>query len=101
MRARRYEPGTGAFSTRDADFAATDTAYTYAGDDPFNGWDLTGMWCILGHNPNGSCRGTTIIDTADPWSQNNWFYKTGYAHPNGGRQQAIRIPDAFYEAASG
>ena len=32
--------------------------YYYAGDDPVNNSDPTGLWCILGHNPNGSCRGS-------------------------------------------
>jgi RHS repeat-associated protein len=42
MRARWYGPQTGTFTTRDAAFASTDTAYTYAGDDPVNNTDPTG-----------------------------------------------------------
>jgi len=41
-RARFYDPQTGGFTTRDPDFASTDTAYTYAGDDPVNESDPTG-----------------------------------------------------------
>ncbi len=40
--ARWYEPQTGEFTSRDPDFASTDTAYTYAGDDPVNASDPTG-----------------------------------------------------------
>ena len=42
-RARFYEPTTGTFTTRDPAFATTDTAYTYAGDDPVNGSDPSGL----------------------------------------------------------
>jgi RHS repeat-associated protein len=42
-RARFYEPQTGGFTTRDPDFALTDTAYTYAADDPVNGSDPSGL----------------------------------------------------------
>ncbi len=43
LRARDYDPATGSFTTRDPAFATTDTAYTYAGDDPVNGSDPTGL----------------------------------------------------------
>ena len=43
MRARWFEPQTGAFTTRDPAFANTDTAYTYAGGDPTNQSDPTGL----------------------------------------------------------
>jgi RHS repeat-associated protein len=42
-RARFYEPSTGAFMTRDPAFDQTDTAYTYAGDDPVNASDPSGL----------------------------------------------------------
>ncbi len=48
MRARWYEPQTGAFTTRDPDFAATDEAYAYADGDPVNSSDPTGMAEITG-----------------------------------------------------
>ena len=35
-RARFYDSQTGSFTTRDPDFAQTDQAYLYAGDDPVN-----------------------------------------------------------------
>ena len=46
MRARWYEPQTANFTTRDRAFAATDTAYTYAGDDPVNRGDPTGTYTL-------------------------------------------------------
>ena len=44
MRARWFDPQTGGFTSRDPAFAATDTAYTYAGDDPVNESDPTGLY---------------------------------------------------------
>ncbi len=41
-RARFYDSQTGGFTTRDPDFNSTDTAYTYAGDDPVNSTDPSG-----------------------------------------------------------
>jgi RHS repeat-associated protein len=62
-RARWYEPPVGGFTTRDPAFASTDTAYTYAGDDPVNRSDPTGdcvsTWfgCI-GPGPANGISGT-------------------------------------------
>lgn len=42
-RARWYEPQDGGFTTRDPWFAATDSAYTYADDDPTQKSDPTGL----------------------------------------------------------
>ena len=46
MRARFYQSQTGGFTTRDAAFAATDIAYSYANGDPVNAWDPYGL-CIF------------------------------------------------------
>ena len=43
LRARWYQPAGGTFTTRDPAFASTDTAYTYAGADPVNSSDSTGL----------------------------------------------------------
>jgi RHS repeat-associated protein len=32
--------------------------YAYVGSDPINNVDPSGLLCVLGHNPNGSCRGS-------------------------------------------
>ena len=44
MRARWYEPQSGEFMTRDPAFSQTDQAYAYAGDDPVNYSDPTGLY---------------------------------------------------------
>lgn len=43
MRARWYDPTTGKFLTVDPAVAITDAPYTYAGDDPINNSDPTGL----------------------------------------------------------
>lgn len=50
LRARYYDPTTGQFLTRDPLESVTREAYGYAGNDPVNGADPTGLcpWCILG-----------------------------------------------------
>ena len=45
-RARWYQVQTGEFTTRDPAFASTDTAYTYAGDEPVNEVDPNGMLLV-------------------------------------------------------
>lgn len=44
MRARWYDSNTGTFTTRDPAFGQTDQAYAYAGDDPVNQADPTGLY---------------------------------------------------------
>jgi len=46
MRARYYDPATGQFVTRDPIEAITHQAYAYAGDDPINSTDPSGLFCI-------------------------------------------------------
>jgi RHS repeat-associated protein len=64
LRARYYDPATGQFLSRDPLVAMTGEAYGYAGDNPLNGTDPSGLFCLLGKNPNGSCRGKNEIKTA-------------------------------------
>ena len=45
LRARFYNTVTGGFTTRDPAFTSTDTAYTYAEDDPVNAVDPNGLDC--------------------------------------------------------
>jgi RHS repeat-associated protein len=69
MRARWYDAETGSFTTSDPEFDSTDQAYTYAGDDPVNESDPSGLaWCdflpagcgsLPGGRP-GSPNGTNI-----------------------------------------
>ncbi len=54
MRARWFEPQTGEFTTRDPAFAQTDQAYAYAGDDPVNESDPSGLATV------GICAGFNV-----------------------------------------
>jgi RHS repeat-associated protein len=55
---RYYDPATGQFLTSDPALDETNQAYLYASNDPVNAVDPSGLgFCLLGHNPNGSCRG--------------------------------------------
>lgn len=52
MRARWYDPTTGQFLTRDPITSLTQAPYSYAGDDPLNEDDPTGLnKCEVGANP--------------------------------------------------
>lgn len=59
-----YDPATGQFLTRDPLSAVSREPYGYAMNDPVNNTDPTGLWCPLGKNPNGSCRGSGAVETA-------------------------------------
>jgi hypothetical protein len=39
--------------------AQTGQPYAYTGDDPVNGVDPLGLFCVLGSNPGGGCRGAS------------------------------------------
>jgi RHS repeat-associated protein len=57
---RYYDPATGQFMSVDPLDDQTDQPYQYAGDNPLNQSDPAGLFCVLGHNPNGSCRGSNV-----------------------------------------
>lgn len=63
LRARWYDPATAQFLTRDPLEAMTQDPYGYAANNPVNYTDPTGLFCIGGKNPNGSCRGSGVVDT--------------------------------------
>ncbi len=54
---RYYDPQTGQFVSLDPALEETEAPYGYANGDPTNEADPAGL-CVLGHNPNGSCRGS-------------------------------------------
>ncbi|MGH9223752.1 MAG: RHS repeat-associated core domain-containing protein, partial [Acidimicrobiales bacterium] len=56
LRARYYDPATGQFISRDPIESVTREPYGYVGGDPLNSVDPTGLFCLTGKNPNGSCR---------------------------------------------
>jgi RHS repeat-associated protein len=58
MRARYYEPNTGQFLTQDPITSTTQEAYGYVGGNSINRTDPSGLWCPLGKNDDGSCRGS-------------------------------------------
>jgi RHS repeat-associated protein len=64
LRARYYDPATGQFLTRDPITAITQEPYAYVGGSPLNFTDPSGLLCMLGKNPNGSCRGSGAARTA-------------------------------------
>ena len=77
LRARYYDPSTGTFLSRDPLEPITATPYAYGNNDPLNTTDPSGLLgfrlgpikvggdgCILGTNPDGSCRGGGAVDAA-------------------------------------
>ena len=64
LQARYYDPKTGQFTTSDPLANLTNQPFSYAGNDPTNQTDPTGLFCVFGHNPNGSCRGSTEAESA-------------------------------------
>ena len=72
LRARQYDPGLGRFSSTDPLPAGPSDPYTssyaYVNNQPTLYVDSSGMFCILGYNPNGSCRGSgSAIYNSDAW----------------------------------
>jgi RHS repeat-associated protein len=64
LRARYYDPSTGQFLTVDPANTATQAPYSYASNNPGNATDPTGLFCVFGHDRNGSCRGSNIRNDA-------------------------------------
>lgn len=71
---RYYDPATEQFLSVDPLVDVTGTPYAFTGGDPVNGSDPSGLG-ILG----------AILDSLNPISQNNVFYRFGYHHPVAGR----------------
>lgn len=54
MGARYYDPVTAQFLTRDPAFAQSGSAYGYAGNDPIDSLDPSGLgFCLLTHHAGG------------------------------------------------
>lgn len=77
LRARFYDPTTSQFLTRDPAVELTGEPYAYASNNPVTYIDPLGLWgirlgpikigndgCLLGTNPNGSCRGSGAVKKA-------------------------------------
>jgi RHS repeat-associated protein len=98
-RARWYQAQTGEFTTRDPDFAGTDTAYTYAGDDPVNEDDPSGLWVVSADYPYPQyCYTSAFLCSTTAWafpsedqfeSVAGWY--TEYEMPGTTTQQQYRV----------
>jgi RHS repeat-associated protein len=60
MGGRLYDPMIGRFLEVDPVFGGNCNAYDYVCQDPVDNIDLNGEFCVFGHNPNGSCRGSDV-----------------------------------------
>jgi RHS repeat-associated protein len=94
MRARYYDPNTGEFTSTDPYLAQTDQAYGYAGYDPVNSSDPSGL-CA-------SSRGGFVNTNSGP----NVIYNGPCPNPNSPNfvaqvQQAIAGIRSYYAAPSG
>jgi len=63
--ARYYDPQVGRFAAADTIIPNPNNPqdlnrYAYVRNNPLLYVDPTGHWCILGHNPDGSCRGSGV-----------------------------------------
>jgi len=97
-RARDYNSATGSFTTRDPAFATTDTAYTYAGGDPVNGGDPSGLswddpsWL----NKAAGATWNGIVETGECLANSNCFSPQGLANITAGfANQAVQLVDAL------
>jgi RHS repeat-associated protein len=65
FRARQYDPTAGRFLQTDpiapSSFDPYVASYVYVNNRPSLFVDPTGMFCVLGSNPDGSCRGGGIV----------------------------------------
>jgi RHS repeat-associated protein len=72
LRARYNDHAAAQFLTRDPLEDQTRAAYSYAGGNPVTNTDPTGLFCVLGTNDDGSCRGAQpynwAVQTLDPVS---------------------------------
>jgi RHS repeat-associated protein len=76
LRARYYDPATASFLALDPLVNVTRAPYNYGNNDPVNEQDPSGLigigigpfkigdGCVLGSNPDGSCRGHTVVEKA-------------------------------------
>jgi len=88
LHTRYYDPTTGQFLTRDPLEAQTGQPYQYAANNPINNTDPSGLLCILGHNTDGSCRGSSTynwaVENLDPaYTAINGYYNEWQAAENG------------------
>ena len=65
LRARQYAPDIARFQSRDAWPAGPNdpyvSTYAYVNNRPTLFVDPSGLFCVLGHNADGSCRGSGVV----------------------------------------
>ncbi len=66
LRARWYDPATGQFTSVDALVALTDQPYSYAGNNPINGGDFSGL-CASGIGQFYNCNRPYFTQVSTPW----------------------------------
>jgi RHS repeat-associated protein len=71
MGVRVYDATLGRFLSVDPVHGGSANNYDYVGADPINQFDLDGRICVLGRNPNGSCRGAGSLRRAGAWLSKN------------------------------
>ncbi len=94
LRARYYDPATGQFTTPDPLYALTGARYGYAYNDPINGSDPSGLWCLV-HNDNGGCKGAGVAKSVAHGA------KESFTHVVNGASGVDSVALAYGEITSG
>ncbi len=88
LRARTYDPATAEFLTIDPALAVTNEPYTYTGDNPLNGTDLTGKRRI--NRPNWPAAGSGTAGFGETYAWWNYSLSGGY-FAYGGQQGSTSL----------
>ena len=84
---RYYDPATAQFVSVDPDLAQTDQAYVYAGDDPVNNSDPSGLCNSQGDG--------NAWDLFNPWSINDLIRCSVQKNPNSVTTQILEANPAY------
>lgn len=87
MGARQYDPMLGRFLELDPVEGGNLNSYLYP-VDPLNQSDLDGLFCMLGSNPNGSCRGSRFVPGTRHSARHGFCY-TGKTSKRGCRGSSV------------
>jgi RHS repeat-associated protein len=71
LRARYYDPGTGQFLSVDPLSPITRERYEYTENDPLDGLDPYGLFCIFRHSAGGGCRGGGVLHAVNRTIEDN------------------------------
>ena len=78
MQARYYDPATGQFMSLDPDVAATNSPFDYAGDDPVNEGDPSGLAPAPGCGPGANVRKVVQTYSAKRFGRGGYMTATLY-----------------------